>query len=196
VGKINSIFKVVALTNQFRQVKRTINAVGEGRLENDSEHSYQLAMLAWYIVESGCLPLDKELVIKYCLVHDLVEAYAGDVDPHTSSENDKDAKAHRERQALSRIEEEFQECPSIATLIHQYERKVDSESRFIYALDKIQPVLNVYLDSGDYYRKNNITFEQWTRYNKEKVGLSPEVAVIFKELLEILEQSQDLFASG
>jgi putative hydrolase of HD superfamily len=191
---ISNIFKIIALTNQFRQVKRTINAVGEGRLENDSEHSYQLAMLAWYIIESDRLPLDKELVIKYCLVHDLVEAYAGDVDPHTSSENAKEAKAIRERQALNRIEHEFQECPSIATLIHQFERKEDSESRFVYALDKIQPVLNVYLDSGDYYRKYNITFEKWIQYNKDKVALSPEVAIIFKELLEILKQRQGFFA--
>ena len=192
--RISNIFKIIALTNQFRQVKRTINAVGEGRLENDSEHSYQLAMLAWYIIESDRLPLDKELVIKYCLVHDLVEAYAGDVDPHTSSENDKEAKAIRERQALNRIEHEFQECPSIATLIHQFERKEDSESRFVYALDKIQPVLNVYLDSGDYYRKYNITFEKWIQYNKDKVALSPEVTIIFKELLEILKQRQGFFA--
>lgn len=45
-------------------------------LENDTEHSYNLTITAWYSAQQ--FPkLDKDLIIRYALVHDIVEAYAG-----------------------------------------------------------------------------------------------------------------------
>jgi len=191
---LESIFKVIKLTNDFRRVRRTINVVGENRLENDSEHSYQLAILAWYLIESNGWSLDKDLAIKYCLIHDLTEVYAGDVDPHTANRQEKEAKALREAEAAKMIEERLPECPSISMLIQQYEKKKDPESKFVYALDKIQPILNVFLDSGDYYHKYNVTFEKWFDYNRDKISVSPEVTVYFEELVKFLETRKELFA--
>jgi putative hydrolase of HD superfamily len=193
---LDGIFKIVGLTNRLRQVERTINAVGLKRLENDSEHSFQLALLSWYLIESENLSLNKELAIRYCLIHDLVEAYTGDVDPHTSTRTDKESKKAKENFALKVIKESLQECPSIAELICRYEAKLDPESKFVYALDKMQPILNVLQDSGDYYHKYGITFEKWLNYNKEKVALSPETSIYFDQLLEFLEDQKGLFATG
>jgi 5'-deoxynucleotidase YfbR-like HD superfamily hydrolase len=44
--------------NDFSLIQRRIFANGEDRLENDSEHSFQLAMLAWYIVDTNHIDLD------------------------------------------------------------------------------------------------------------------------------------------
>lgn len=192
---IDAIFKIITLTNRLRQVERTINAVGLNRLENDSEHSFQLALLSWYLIESENLSLNKELSIKYSLIHDLVEAYTGDVDPHTSNRADKESKKVREELALKVIKESLKECPSIAELIYRYEAKLDAESKFVYALDKMQPILNVLQDSGDYYHKYGITFEKWLNYNKEKVALSPEASIYFDQLLKFLEDQKGLFAA-
>src|ERR1700730_3263097 len=137
---VQRIFKMHRLTNAFRGVRRTTKVVGESRYENDSEHAYQLAMLAWYIIDSDRLPLDKLRVFEYCLAHDLPEVYAGDVDPWSSTENQKRLKVQREAEAEHQLAEEFGEFKELAACFERYHARIDEESRFVYALDKIQPV--------------------------------------------------------
>src|SRR5574341_97953 len=187
------IFKLIDLSNAFRSVRRTIPAVGQRRLENDAEHSYQLAALAWYLIEAHDLPLDNNRVIKYCLVHDLVEVYAGDIDPHSSDENAKAAKARKEAQALRKLNRRFDEWRSMTALMRSYERRRDPESRFVYALDKIQPILNIYRDSGDYYRRYKVTLAKWLEYNQKKVQQSPEVMRYFEKLVSLLRRRKGFF---
>lgn len=76
--ELPNIINFTKLLNKFCDIERVIHSNGGDRLENDVEHSYRLAMLAWYIISSNKLSLDLDLVIKYALVHDLVEVYAGD----------------------------------------------------------------------------------------------------------------------
>src|SRR5688572_27351474 len=49
------------------------------RQENVGEHSFSLAMLAGALAETLDPQLDIGLVVQYATVHDIVEAYAGDV---------------------------------------------------------------------------------------------------------------------
>lgn len=77
-GGLKGTLAFMSLTNSFREIKRKILIKGSSREENDSEHSFQLALLAWRIIEMGKLKLDLEKVFKYALCHDLAEVYAGD----------------------------------------------------------------------------------------------------------------------
>lgn len=49
---LKKIFTYLHFLDEFRKIKRVIYASGEERLENDMEHSYQLAMLAWYMIDA------------------------------------------------------------------------------------------------------------------------------------------------
>ena len=51
--EIENIFKFANFLYKFQQVKRIMLATGEDRQENDAEHSYQLAMLSWYILNGN-----------------------------------------------------------------------------------------------------------------------------------------------
>ena len=144
---LQNILKFTKLLNKFRQIERVIRSNGGDRLENDVEHSYQLTMLAWYIISTQKLDLNLDLVIKYSLVHDLVEIYAGDTYAHTTDRELKKSKIKREEDSLIKLESEFKEFPEIFELIKQYESKSDLEAKFIYALDKIEPILNIYTSS-------------------------------------------------
>jgi 5'-deoxynucleotidase YfbR-like HD superfamily hydrolase len=61
------------LLHDFQKVERVIFVPGNERNENDVEHSYLLAMLAWQIAEMVAPHLSRKKVLKYALVHDLVE---------------------------------------------------------------------------------------------------------------------------
>src|SRR5680860_196716 len=109
----------IELLQKFQKIERAIYVKGEDRKENDSEHSYQLVMFAWYLISSYKLDLDLDLIIKYALVHDLVEVYAGDT--FAFDDDHRESKEKREDESLERLKSEFGEFPDIFPLIEQYE---------------------------------------------------------------------------
>jgi len=189
---IHSILDFTKLLNGFRAIKRTVFTVGDGEPENDSEHSYQLAMLAWYIISAKNLKLDKNLVIKYALVHDFVEVFAGDTYFYRSNKEEKDKK-DREHKSLERIRVEFPELDDMYTLIHDYGKRLDKESKFVYALDKLLPAMNIYLDGGRDWKRHKVVLDKLVEFKTPKIALSPEIEPYFKEFLTILEEKKDMF---
>ncbi|MDB5237510.1 MAG: metal dependent phosphohydrolase, putative hydrolase of superfamily, partial [Parcubacteria group bacterium] len=64
--KLERILAFTRMQMEFQKVERVLRVPGmPDRWENDVEHSYNLAMLGWYIVTSEKLALDTDLVIKY-----------------------------------------------------------------------------------------------------------------------------------
>lgn len=186
----DSLIKFVQLTHAFQQIKREMFATGEDRSENDLEHSGQLALVAWYIANSNQLPLDKDLLIKYSLVHDLVEVYAGDT-PIFSDQSVHNTKAEREEEARLLLIERFPEFPDLHDLILDYEHQNNKEAQFVYALDKLLPAINIYLDGGRTWKsKNNVNLSRLVEYKIKKIGVSSEIEVYFKQLVTILEADE------
>src|SRR5262245_16453996 len=76
--KLDQLIDFVNFTHEFHKVVRYAGAKLGKRFENDTEHSYQVAMIAWFLIEQNKLKFNKELCFMYALAHDLVEVYAGD----------------------------------------------------------------------------------------------------------------------
>lgn len=161
-------------------------------MENDAEHSFQLAFIAWYLVEKEKLPLNKEKVLLYAMCHDIVEVYAGDVMFYrTKKENDQ--KMTQEKDALNKLKQEYDYFPALAETISAYESKSDEESKFIYALDKILPIMNIQLDEGRSWHLHNISFEELYNAKLKKVTSDPVVQKYFILIVEVLKKNTHLF---
>lgn len=184
------LLAVTRLTQQFRGVERQVLLPGSDRLENDAEHSFQLAMLAWYIVERENLPLDRGTVLQYALAHDLVEVYAGDVFFYDTDSPERKNKEEREEQARQRLKREFPEWETLHESIAAYEERRDAESRFIYALDKVAPILNIYLDNGRLWKRHGISLHQLVSLKREKVKRSDAVTDYFDMLVAALQKEE------
>lgn len=91
---MKKIAKLVTLTSDFAAVERVIR-YRKDHFENDAEHSFQLAMLCWSANHQYALSLLDEKIIKYALIHDLVEVYAGDTDAQDDPEKIKTKKKAR-----------------------------------------------------------------------------------------------------
>lgn len=193
--KLDTLLKFTEMLNAFRRVERVMYVNGTDRMENDSEHSYHLAMLAWYIVSSEKLSLDINLILKYAMVHDLVEVYAGDTYTFSDNKDHLDSKIGREHEALVRLKKEFPLGNDIFSLVDRYEKRNDRESRFVYVLDKLQAVVQIYLDKCRIWKEKNVTFQMFLKYKKEKADLSPEIKPYFDELVALLkEKEKELFS--
>ncbi len=175
---------------KFREVERALWKKGSKVFENDAEHSYTLAMLAWYIAQTHKLELDMHKVLLYALTHDLVEIYAGDTPVHNASAELVQSKHEREEAARKRIESEFPEIPELHQTILNYEMKADAESRFIYALDKVEPTIAIYLDGGRIWRERGVDFRMVKEKKMSRVLGDPLVEALLDELMDRLEKEQ------
>lgn len=82
-------------------MKRLIYLDSDNRYENDAEHSWSVATLA--LVFSQHYPhLDREKILRYALVHDLGELYAGDVSSFAPEEVRK-AKIQKEHASMDTL---------------------------------------------------------------------------------------------
>lgn len=182
---------LIDFLQKFAGIRRTVKIQNREDMENDAEHSYQLAMTAWFIVDQFNLDMNRQRLLEYALVHDLVEVYSGDTDPYLSSEEYLNSKAEREEQALKRIKGEFQNFSSMSQAIHKYEAKGDNEAKLIFLLDKILPVVNTYITNHSYYKDAGVTFETWREMllkNEGKAELEIyEVKVFLDELSGFLQ---------
>ncbi len=195
MASLDDLLRFIKLTHAFQQVRRVILVKNEERHENDLEHTCQLTLLAWFIIDIEHLDLDRDLVMKYALAHDLVEVYAGDTYAFTTNDKLLQNKNEREQAAAQRLQHEFPEFVDLHSLITEYENKQNRESRFVYALDKLLPALNIYLDDGRTWNLEGVTLKMLIDNKTNKIAHSPEIKRYFDEFVDILKRRElELFS--
>lgn len=188
---IQRLLELQKLLQSFNEIDRRVHRRqgDEMRPENDTEHSYNLAMTAWYLAPH--FPeLDQDLLIRYALVHDLVEIHAGDTYIY-GSHKELSTKVDREKQAAERLLKDWADFPEMHELIEKYETKANAEARFVYALDKIMPIMLIYNHEGYTWKKEGITTQQLHANKLDKVAISPEILGYYEQLHDLLLASPE-----
>lgn len=163
--------------NIFRQTHLS----GHGRNENDAEHAWHMAIMAYLLQEYSNEPVDITRVMLMCLIHDVVEIDAGDTYAY-DAEGLKTQKA-REEAAKERIYSLLPEDQKkeLAAIFDEFEESKTPESKFAHAMDNLQPLmLNNSNDGGD-WREHGVGAKQvYGRQDRTKEGS--------EKLYEITEQ--------
>ncbi len=163
--------------NIFRQTHLS----GHGRNENDAEHAWHMAIMAYLLREYSNEPVDITRVMLMCLIHDVVEIDAGDTYAY-DAEGLKTQKA-REEAAKERIYSLLPEDQKkeLAAIFDEFEESKTPESKFAHAMDNLQPLmLNNSNDGGD-WREHAVSAKQvYGRQDRTKEGS--------EKLYEITEQ--------
>jgi 5'-deoxynucleotidase YfbR-like HD superfamily hydrolase len=195
--ELRDLVHFLEFINKFKLIKRTVLVAGEKprRAENDAEHSYELTITAWYLIDSLKLKLDLNKVLKYCLVHDLVEVYAGDIDPfmYPNTEITK-LKAENEENALKKISLEFPEFAELSEWIKEYEKKADEESVFVYVLDKVIADFGWNFVYKGTLKECGISEATMLKRRDEKISKYPMFLKYYNEALDIWRLEPEQFA--
>ncbi|MDD6436348.1 MAG: HD domain-containing protein [Clostridiales bacterium] len=142
-----------------------------GRRENDAEHAWHMAVMAYVLREYSNEKIDISRVMLMCLIHDVVEIDAGDTYAY-DEEGLKTQKA-REDAAKERIfsllppdqKEEF------IALFDEFEESETPEARFAHAMDNLQPLLlNNSNNGGDWREHRNTASQIYRRQSRTKWG--------------------------
>lgn len=153
--------------NIFRQTHLS----GNGRRENDAEHAWHMAIMAYILREYANEEVDIGKVMLMCLIHDIVEIDAGDTYAY-DTENLKTQKA-REDAAKERI---FSLLPAdqkeeLIALFDELEGWETAESKFAHAMDNLQPLILNHSNGGSDWRRHGVNAQQvYGRQNKTKLG--------------------------
>jgi len=165
------------------------------RFENDGEHSYLLATLGCAIAQQMSPHLDLGKISQYALVHDLVEAYAGDTTIWAPAEQHAN-KNEREEESLNRIEKCFGvRFPWIDQTIKKYELFDEPESCFVYALDKIIPYVVMAAVDHQPFPPRKELYEEKMDIARRKIARYPELLDLFEDLDEDYRKRPHFFAS-
>lgn len=133
--------KVAKLTAAATDVLR-VPKLPDGEKEDIVQHSYMLALLANKLGEEFYPKLDKAKIVKFSLVHDLLEIKTGDVATFKTGADKLKEKEAREKKALDSLLKELRRdgLHEIAQPLEEYERQDTEEARFVRAVDKLLPM--------------------------------------------------------
>ncbi len=155
-----------ALASRLVEVERTRCAHPDGRAENDAEHSFMLGKVAPELACALYPELDENLVARFAILHDDVEAYVGDTPTDVLSNLDQQSKDARESSGLKQLTKEFAHMQSYVRLIQQYEAQSVPEARFVRAVDKLM-VLLIHFPNSGVVLQENYTYDSFLKSEKE-----------------------------
>ena len=156
------------------------------RKENDAEHAWHMAIMAYLLKEYSNEPVDIGKVMLMCLIHDIVEIDAGDTYAY-DAENLKTQKA-REDAAKERIfsilpEDQKQE---LISLFDEFEAFETAESKFAHAMDNLQPLMLNNSNGGNDWKEHGVYAEQvYGRQRKTSLGSEK----IFEVVDQIIQEN-------
>ena len=168
--------------NIFRQTHLS----GHGRNENDAEHAWHMAIMAYVLREYSNEKIDVAKVMLMCLIHDIVEIDAGDTYAY-DAENLKTQTA-RENAAKERIfsllpDEQKEE---LIALFDEFEAFETPESKFAHAMDNLQPLMLNNSNGGADWKEHEVTAQQvYGRQSKTRLGSE----TLFEVVDSIIQQN-------
>ena len=186
--QISFILEIDKEKNIFRQTHLS----GHGRNENDAEHAWHMAIMAWLLREYANEPVDLAKVMLMCLIHDVVEIDAGDTYAY-DAEGLKTQKA-REAAAKERIysllpEDQKEE---LSGLFEEFEENVTPEAKFAHTMDNFQPLLLNNSNGGGDWKEHGVSAGQvYGRQRTSKAG-SDKIFEVTDEIIRKNIQSGSL----
>ncbi len=141
-----------------------------GRRESVAEHSWRIALMAMLLSgEKEFQDADMDKVIRMCLIHDLGEAFTGDVPTFEKTETDEE----KEEVLYAEWVESFPKVQKLEfqSLLAEMAEQRTVEAKIYKALDKLEAVIQH--DESDISTWIPLEYELQLSYGKEQVQFSP-----------------------
>lgn len=152
--KLNQLLLFTAEVDKMTSVFRRTLLIDKSRRENDAEHSWHIALMAMIFKDFSPKGVDINRAVKMCIIHDLVEIYAGDTfayDTHAI-----ESKKERESIAAQNL---FSKLPvntglELKNLWEEFDLMESLDSKYASCMDRLQPFLHNTLTEGHTWKES------------------------------------------
>lgn len=157
--------------DEAKNILRQTHLSQHGRRENDAEHAWHMAVMAYVLRDYANEPVDVGKLLIMCLIHDIVEIEAGDT--YAYDEAGKKTQAEREAAARDKL---FGMLPAdqaaeLAGLFDEFDEGKSPEARFANAMDNLQPLILNHSNGGKDWIDHQVTYDQvFQRQSRTEAG--------------------------
>ena len=178
--QIDFIVKIDEEKNILRQTHLSCH----GRRENDAEHAWHMAIMAYLLQEYANQEVDIGRVMILCLIHDIVEIEAGDT--YAYDEEAKKTQAERERKAAEHLFAMLPEdqCRMMHELFDEFEHGDTPEARFARAMDNFQPLLLNDANQGESWMEHDVARSSIDARQKKTADGSRQLYEVIESILD------------
>lgn len=135
--QVDSLLNVLHVAERLKDATRHCYTSG-GRHESVAEHSWRLALFAFFLRDE--FPeLDMDKVIRMCLIHDLGEAFTGDIPTFDKTQADEDREEELLFGWVRTLPEPF--AGEMRALYAEMAARETPEARLYKALDNLEAVI-------------------------------------------------------
>lgn len=172
------LLEVLHLAERLKDTTRHCYTSG-GRHESVAEHSWRISLMA-YFVKDEFPEADMDKVIRMCLIHDLGEAFTGDIPAFQKTDQDSE----REKKVLSAWVSELPEsfAAEMRELYQEMEERKTLEAKIYKAMDSLEAVIQH--NESDVSTWERHEYDLNLTYGNDKVEFSDYL----KELREVVRQ--------
>lgn len=166
------------------------------RAESSAEHTWHLVMIVYTLADNR-KELNKWKAVEIALVHDLVEIYAGDVkfwdEGKKSVQQIRKAEEESARRLFSLLPK--QTGKYFFSLWEEYENRKTKEAKFVYALDKLQPLLQRVVAHDNGWKEKQVDIERLSNSKPQLIKDDNELSQIWDELVKEAEEKGLLWSN-
>ena len=172
--------------DKAKNIFRQTHLSGHGRRENDAEHSWHMAVMAYLLREHSNEEVDIAKGMLMCLLHDIVEIEAGD----TYAYDAEGLKTQKERENAAK-EKIYSLLPEdqkkeLMSIVDEFDAYTTAEAKFAHAMDNLQPLMLNHSNDGGDWREHKVTAKQvYGRQEKTRLGSE----VLYQATDEILREN-------
>ncbi|MBO4389315.1 MAG: HD domain-containing protein [Lachnospiraceae bacterium] len=175
--RLDRQLKFSAEIDKMTGIFRRTLLVDGSRRENDAEHSWHIAMMAMLFEEYAVEKVDVNRAVQMCVVHDLVEIYAGDTFAYNVKANED--KAEREQAAADQL---FGQLPEeqgtmIRELWEEFDAMETNDAKYAACLDRLQPFLHNTLTGG----------HTWVESGTKRPAVEKRMAILKEFMPEVYQ---------
>ena len=166
MDRLKKQMEFILEVDKLKEITRQTYLSSGERKENDTEHSWHLALMCALLAEHANEKIDVLKTMTMVLIHDIVEIDAGDTYAYDTAGNE--TKREREVRAADRI---FQLLPDdqaayLRDLWEEFEAGDTPEAKFALTLDKVQPVMLNAASGGKSWKEHQVEVSQILKRNE------------------------------
>ncbi len=149
----------------------------KGRHESVAEHCWMAALMAFFLQEE--FPeADMDKVIRMCLIHDLGEAFTGDIPTFEKTEENERTEEQLLREWVAALPKVCRD--EMTALYDEMERRESLEAQIYKAIDNLEAVIqHNFSDLSTWIPRE---YELNKTYGDDKVAFSPYLTALREEV--------------